>query len=96
MKWMKVIDNKQSMMNKEFEHDEELQLMWDKNRNQMHLIQCVSIRNLSQMKSMKVICNMKSMMNKEFEYDEEWKYSTRCQNIESISFSMSPKWTLIE
>jgi hypothetical protein len=37
----------------------------------MHLIRCVLIWNMSQMKWMKVICNMKNMMNKEFEHDEE-------------------------
>jgi hypothetical protein len=37
----------------------------------MHMIRCVSIQNLFQMKSMKVIFNTKSMMNKEFEHDEE-------------------------
>jgi hypothetical protein len=32
-------------MNKEFEHDEELWLVWEKNNYKMHLIQYVSIQN---------------------------------------------------
>jgi hypothetical protein len=37
----------------------------------MHLIRCVSIRNLFQMKLINVICNLESLLNREFEYDEE-------------------------
>jgi hypothetical protein len=66
-----VDSNVKNMMNKEFEHDEELLLIREKNSNKMHLIRCVSIPNQFQMKSMKVIRNMKNMMKKEFEHGKE-------------------------
>jgi hypothetical protein len=70
MKLVKMVRNKRSNPNKEFEHDEELWLISAKNKNKMHLIECVSIVNPFQMKSMKVIC-MRNTMNKEFEHGKE-------------------------
>jgi hypothetical protein len=68
---MKVNYKMQDNVNKEFEHDEELSLISEKNMMKMHMIGHLSILNLFQMKLMKVIFNMKSILNKEFEYDEE-------------------------
>jgi hypothetical protein len=39
---MKVICNLKSILNKEFEHDEELSLMREKNKNEIHLIRYVT------------------------------------------------------
>jgi hypothetical protein len=40
-------------------------------QHQMHLIRCVSIRNLFQMKSMKLKWNMRNTAKKEFTHEEE-------------------------
>jgi hypothetical protein len=89
MEPMKVNNNAQSLPNKDVEHHKELWLIRE-SAMKVHLIRCVSIRNLYQMKVMKVIFNMKSILKKKFEHDKEWKLSIRSQNIESISCSMNP------
>jgi hypothetical protein len=72
MKSMNVICNMKSMNHKGFEHDEELWLIWESNKNKMFSNWCMSIRNLCQMRSMKVCHNGKNILNKEFKRDEEF------------------------
>jgi hypothetical protein len=64
---MKVIHKMKNMMNKEFQHYEESQLI-EVMKMKMHLIQFVLIVNLIQMKLMKVIYMMKNNLNKEFQH----------------------------
>jgi hypothetical protein len=71
MKSMKVNGKMKNNMNKEFEHNEELWLIWEKNKNKMQMIRSVSIPNSFQMKLMKLNHNLKNNMNKEFEHNEE-------------------------
>jgi hypothetical protein len=70
MKWMKVIHASQNMMNQEFQHCLESQLIEVMNMK-MHRIQFVLMVNLIQMKWMKVISTRKNMMNQESQYHEE-------------------------
>jgi hypothetical protein len=70
MKSMKVIHNRQDMMNQEFQHCSESRLI-EVMKMKMHPIQFAVIVNLIQMKSMKVIHTRKNMMNQEFQYHEE-------------------------
>jgi hypothetical protein len=65
MRLMKVIRNKRSNPNKEFEHDEELRSILLKGMMKIHSIQCISIRNQFRMKLMTMIHNMQNMINKE-------------------------------
>jgi hypothetical protein len=62
MKLMKVIDIAKNMMNKEFQHFVESQLIQVSNMMKIHMIQFVSSLNLIQMKLMKVIYNVKNIM----------------------------------
>jgi hypothetical protein len=61
MKWTKVIDNMQNMINQEVQHCLESRLI-EVMKMKIHPIQFGLIVNLIQMKSMKVIHNMKNMM----------------------------------
>jgi hypothetical protein len=51
---MKLNCKMKNNMNKEFEHDDELGMIWEKNVMKMHVIWCVSILILFQMKLMKL------------------------------------------
>jgi hypothetical protein len=64
MKLMKCSDNLKNMMNKEFQHFVESQLIEVRNMK-MQMIQFVSILNLIQMKLMKVIGATSRMMNRD-------------------------------
>jgi hypothetical protein len=64
MKLMKVEDMMKNIMNKEFQHFVESQLIKVK-KVKIQMIQFVSILNLIQMELMKVINKMKNMMNRE-------------------------------
>jgi hypothetical protein len=70
MKSMKVIYNSKNMMNKEFQHSLESELIEVMNMK-MQTIQFVLIVNLIQLKWVKVISTMKNMMIQEFQYHSE-------------------------
>jgi hypothetical protein len=60
-----------TILKKEFEHDEELSLIWEGNSEKMLLIRFLSIQNRFQMKLTKGNENMRTLMSKECQHHEE-------------------------
>jgi hypothetical protein len=89
MKWMKVIDIRRNMMNQEFQHCSESQLIEVMNMK-MHSIQCALIVNLIQMKWMKVIYTRENMMNQDFQhFSESQLIEVTILKMHTIQFAFS-------
>jgi ATP/ADP translocase len=80
---MKVSYSRKNMMNQEFQHYSESQLI-EVMILKMHPIQFGLIVNLIQMKWMKMIYTSENITNQEFQYHEELRYETSQKSYESI------------